>query len=173
MAVKIKIQLDAGAVMPTRATDGSVGYDVRTTYVEKRDYTEYPNDVRYKSWYSCIFSKVKYHIITAFFPRFYICHTGIHIKPEDGYYVELLPNSRWGKRGVITYSPGQIDPDYTGEVMAIFKTLPWWLDWGKIKAGDVIGQFIVRHKLDADFEVTEKLEETERGDGGFGSTENK
>lgn len=173
MAVKIKIQLDAGAVMPTRATDGSVGYDVQTTYVEKREYTEYPSDVRYKPWYIRFFSKVKYYSITAFFPRYYICHTGIHIKPEDGYYVELLPNSRWGKRGVITYSPGQIDPDYTGEVMAIFKTLPWWLDWGKIKAGDVIGQFIVRHKLDADFEVTEKLDETERGNGGFGSTEKK
>ena len=173
MAVKIKIMLEDGATMPTRATDGSVGYDVRATHVEERDRVEYPARVEHKEWYTSIFSKLKHYMAVMCFPRFYVCHTGIHLKPEDGYYVELLPNSRWGKRGVITYSPGQIDPDYTGEVMAIFKTLPWWLDWGKIKAGDVIGQFIVRHKLDADWEVTDKLDETERGDGGFGSTEKK
>lgn len=170
---KIKIMLNNGATMPTRATTDSVGYDVRATYVTPCEYIEYPARVENKEWYTSLFSKLKHYMAVVCFPRIYVCHTGIHLKPEEGYYVELLPNSRWGKRGVITYSPGQIDPDYTGEIIAIFKTLPWWLDWGKISAGDVIGQLIVRHKIDADFERVNKLDETERGEGGFGSTEKK
>lgn len=152
---KIKIMLEDGATMPTRATSGSVGYDVRAIRVDECGDTR--NADGWRGW----------------FYKYVVCHTGIHLQPQDGYYVELLPNSRWGKRGVITYSPGQIDPDYTGEVVAIFKTLPWWLGWGKINVGDVVGQFIVRQKLDADWIVTDKLDETDRADGGFGSTEKK
>ncbi len=170
---KIKIKLDEGASLPTRATDGSVGYDVRAVKVIKCDYVDYVCDTKGVPWYDRLFNRVKEYGIHMMFPRYVTCHTGIHLKPEDGYYVELMPNSRWGKRGVITYSTGQIDPDYTGEVIAIFKLLPWWLSWGQICVGDVVGQFIVRHKLDADFEVVNELEETDRGNGGFGSTEKK
>lgn len=153
--IKIKIKLDEGASIPTRATDGSVGYDVRAIRVDECDSES--NAAGWRSW----------------FYKYVVCHTGIHLQPQDGYYVELLPNSRWGKRGVITYSPGQIDPDYTGEVMAIFKILPWWLSWGKINVGDVVGQLIVRKKYNAAFIQVDSLDETDRGDGGFGSTENK
>lgn len=172
--IKIKVQLDEGAAMPTRAHDTDVGYDVKAIRIEEKDYTEYLNSIERKPtllerllntrW-------IRADLISTIFPRYIVCHTGIHLKPEDGYYVELLPNSRWGKRGVICYSPGQIDPGYTGEVMAIYKPLPWWLGDCKINVGDVVGQFIIRQKLDANFELTNKLDDTDRGDGGFGSTE--
>lgn len=150
--MKIKIKLDDGATIPTRAHATDVGYDVRAISVEE---CEPESNAKY--W-------------GRWFYKYIVCHTGIHIKPEDGYYVELLPNSRWGKRGVICYSPGQIDPGYTGEIMAIYKPLPWWLGGSKINVGDVVGQLIIRPKLDADFIEVDKLDETDRGDGGFGST---
>lgn len=173
MAVKIKIMLDDGATMPTRATDGSVGYDVKATHVQWHDYVEYFTVVTTGRWFERILNLKGIRALSRILPRYVVCHTGIHIQPQDGYYVELLPNSRWGKRGVITYSPGQIDPDYTGEVKAIFKILPWWFGGRAVEVGDVVGQLIIRQKIDADWEVTDKLDETERGDGGFGSTEKK
>lgn len=171
--MKIKIKLDEGATMPTRAHETDVGYDVRAIKIDEEDQTDYLTKIELRP---TLLDRILKRICVratwfgTLFPRYIVCHTGIHIKPEDGYYVELLPNSRWGKRGVICYSPGQIDPGYTGEVMAIYKPLPWWLGGSKINVGDVVGQFIVRHKIDAEFEVTDKLDETDRGDGGFGST---
>lgn len=165
---KIKIMLDPGAVMPTRATDGSVGYDVKclemyivTTDGKKhRVYNE-----EYLYWLAETDIEVS-HVE---------CITGVHVQPEDGYYVVLAPNSRIAKTGIIYGNgEGKIDPDFTGSIKAVLQSVKgsWQVPaMVKFLPGNVIGQLIVLPKIDAEWELTDKLDETKRGDGGFGSTE--
>ena len=163
--MKIKIKLDEGATMPTRAHDTDVGYDIRALSVE-------PSEGRtlYITGYKNEIARGSHNFSYITFNNYVVVHTGVHIQPEPGYYAELIPNSRWGKRSYICYSPGIIDPGYTGEIIAIFKPHPWDEVEDSINPGDVVGQLIIRKKYDAEFEVTDKLDETDRGEGGFGST---
>lgn len=152
--VKFNIQLGEDAELPVQAHDTDVGYDVKMTwYALKKD------DNTGK-------------------PLYIIAHTGVHVQPVDpDYYIEIVPNSRLAKRPfVLGNSVGIIDPGYTGEVMFIFKVLDWATDADideYFKAGNVIGQFIVRKRYEAEFSIVQKLGDTERGTGGFGSTVNK
>ena len=164
---KIKIKLDPGASMPTRATDGSVGYDVKSVklYLIHDDgaetICETPEQIK-STWYN---NRISYFKID----------TGIHVTPEDGYYVELVPNSRQGKTSLRwNASIGVIDPDYTGSIKIMVSTTLNECnpnDLAKLLPGNVVGQLIIRPKIDAEWEVTNKLDETQRGDCGFGSTE--
>ena len=154
--------------MPTRATKGSVGYDVKCLelYGVHTDGTKYRiYDEDYIDY--MIEKKIGFHHLEV--------NTGVHVQPEDGYYVELVPNSRLGKLNVIYgNSIGVIDPDYTGAIRVLLNTTkPFWDDdvIKKFLPGNVVGQLIVRQKFDAEWELTDKLDETVRGDGGFGSTE--
>ena len=170
MAVKIKIMLDDGASMPTRATDGSVGYDVRSTalYVVDGDGDKL----------KCYTEDDLYNLVECGHQANYIeVHTGVHVQPEDGYHVELFPNSRIGKLKVIYgNSIGLIDPDYTGGIRVILNNTDdaWHVsEVIKFLPSNVVGQLVIRKKYDAEWELTNKLDETVRGDGGFGSTEKK
>lgn len=177
--VKIKIVLDDGAYMPTRATDGSVGYDVigisaKLITLDDRivpftDYTEINQGVYVAD------ANGDYQRIRSAFKRVVI-DTGIHVQPADGYYVELVPNSRLAKTG-LSYgnSFGVIDPDYTGSIKCILNISDTATteDIESVAPGNVIGQLIIRKKYDAIFEQVEHLDATQRGDGGFGSTAGK
>jgi len=73
-------------------------------------------------------------------------------------------------RGIVTVlnAPGTIDADYRGEVKVILINLgnvPF-----EIKKGDRIAQIIFKRTVRASWEEVEGLPETERGEGGFGST---
>lgn len=148
-----KIKLDKGATMPTRAHASDVGYDLTAVDVA----------VAYRrNGKENIIWKVQ-------------IDTGVHVTPPPGYYVEVVPNSRLAKTPfVFANSIGIIDPEYTGSIKI-------WLnaDFGLTNEhlipnpGDVVAQLIIRKKHDAIFEQVDDLEETERGDGGFGSTERK
>ena len=165
---KIKIKLDPGAAMPTRATEGSVGYDVKCLelYVvtpkgkKHRVYNE-----EYLYWLAETDIELSHLEIV----------TGVHVQPEDGYYVELVPNSRLGKTGLVYgNSIGVIDPDYTGSIKVLLQSVVgvWQVPhMVKFLPDNVVGQLIIRKKIDAEWELTDKLDETVRGDGGFGSTE--
>ena len=165
---KIKIKLDEGAVMPTRAHSSDVGYDVKCLefYLVSRfgDKTR----IYDKNHLDLALSRVStvHHVEID---------TGVHVQPEDGYYVELVPNSRIGKTQLIYgNSFGVIDPEYTGSMKVMLNCVSeCWLrdDLGKFLPNNVVGQLIVRKKLDAEFTVVDELDTTVRGDGGFGSTE--
>lgn len=164
---KIKIMLDDGAAMPTRATDGSVGYDVKSMKLS----------LMHENGAETICDTFDQINHTLFESR--ICYlkidTGIHVTPEDGYFIELVPNSRQGKTSLCwNASIGVIDVDYTGSIkILVSTTLSKWNPAvvKKLLPGNVVGQLIILPKIDAEWEVTDKLDETERGDGGFGSTE--
>lgn len=77
-------------------------------------------------------------------------------------------SSIWKTGMVLCNSVGTVDEDYRGEVKFYFyhvnKGLP------RYKVGDRIGQLKIGFTLPVEFEVTDSLEDTERGVDGFGST---
>lgn len=151
------IVLDNGAQMPTRAHSTDVGYDVRATSVSyqlDKSFDKGGRIVRYE------------------------CGTGLHICPPRGYHFELLANSRIAKMGlVIPNGIGLIDPDYTGEIKVFLVPAAGVplrsLKEAQISRGDVVGQLVLRKTHDAAFCEVPALLTTERGNGGFGSTDEK
>ena len=65
-------------------------------------------------------------------------------------------------------SPGTIDADYRGELMVLLANLG--SDPVVIRRGERIAQLVIAPVVQARFELVADLEDTERGEGGFGST---
>lgn len=94
--------------------------------------------------------------------------TGIKVSPPPGYYIEIIPRSSLSKSGfVLTNSVGVIDPTYTGNILVSLTKID---KDAKIKLPFRCVQMVVRKFISLDLEEVGSLEETERGDGGFGST---
>lgn len=94
---------------------------------------------------------------------------------DTGVHVELPPNtvgmlkSKSGlnvKHGIT--SEGVIDVGYTGSIRV--KLYNHSFKPYRVKTGDKISQLVIMPVLHFPFELADELEETERGDGGFGST---
>ena len=93
--------------------------------------------------------------------------TGLTVKPEDGCYIRVAPRSSYALRDIHAVA-GVVDADYRGEVkVALFNASPHDIP---LKKGSKIAQLIEEKIAIAPIEVVEDLDETVRGDGGFGST---
>jgi dUTP pyrophosphatase len=97
--------------------------------------------------------------------------TGFSIALPPGYEAQVRPRSGLAIRFGVTClnSPGTIDADYRGEVQVVlanFGTEPF-----VIRRGDRIAQIIVAPVARATFDVVDELPLTQRGSGGFGSTD--
>ena len=97
-------------------------------------------------------------------------HTGIALELPDGYAGLIYPRSGLAsKRGLAPANKvGVVDPDYRGEVMVALhnhSNLPQ-----TVSDGERIAQLVITPFLRVEFEVSEALSDTERGEGGFGST---
>ncbi|MHB1361718.1 MAG: dUTP diphosphatase, partial [Thermoleophilia bacterium] len=68
----------------------------------------------------------------------------------------------------LTNSPGLIDSNYRGEIMVIVQNTG--RDDFEIRKGDRIAQLVVMPVAQAEFEAVDKLPESGRGEGGFGSS---
>lgn len=148
----MKIMLDKGAIMPTRAHDTDAGLDL---YARE--------------------SKVVPAGGSAVFD------TGVHIELKNaGYFGQccqyVIPITTIGflksKSGLnvkhnIT-SEGVIDMGYTGSI--VVKLYNHGKEDYQVNAGDKISQLVILPILTPSLEVVDKLEDTERGDNGFGST---
>lgn len=96
--------------------------------------------------------------------------TGIAIHIADpGYAAMILPRSGLGHKGLILGNTiGLIDSDYQGEIiLSVWNRSP---DPIRINQMDRIAQLIIVPVIQPVFNFVESFEETERGDGGFGST---
>ncbi|MDY7029607.1 MAG: dUTP diphosphatase [Spirochaetota bacterium] len=99
-----------------------------------------------------------------------IVPTGITIEIPEGYEAQIRPRSGLANRHGITVlnSPGTIDADYRGEVKIIL------INTGDtdftINPGDRIAQIVFSPVIRAEFYPNARLSETDRGEGGFGST---
>lgn len=96
--------------------------------------------------------------------------TGFAIAIPHGYEVQVRPRSGLAFRHGITClnTPGTIDSDYRGEVKVILANLGQ--EAFDVRRGERIAQLVPAPVLRADFVEVAALEETERGEGGFGST---
>ena len=96
--------------------------------------------------------------------------TGLRMAIPEGYEVQVRPRSGLAlKHGIsLPNTPGTIDSDYRGEVGVILINLG--RDPFVVTHGERIAQMIVAPVLQADFTLSEELDETARGAGGFGST---
>lgn len=141
--MKINGTVEAGAVLPAYETAGSAGADLRAHLNEPVVLN--PGDRT-------------------------LVPTGIRLQIPVGYEGQVRPRSGLAARHGITVlnSPGTIDSDYRGEVRIILANL------GKepftIADGERIAQLIISPVVKAEFTKVDSLDDSRRGEGGFGST---
>ena len=94
--------------------------------------------------------------------------TGLRIALPLGYEAQVRPRSGLAlKRGItVLNAPGTIDADYRGEIGVILINLSQ--DSFVINDGERIAQLVIAAYEQAEFEAVESLDQTERGEGGFG-----
>jgi dUTP diphosphatase len=142
ITIRVK-RLDEGNYLPlpTYASEGSSGLDIRAAVPE----AVYLNPGEIK-----------------------LIPTGLAVSIPPGFEAQIRPRSGLALRhgiGMVN-SPGTIDSDYRGEIAIIL------INWGKtpyvIRNGDRIAQMVISRTYHAEIIVTEELDGTERGAGGFG-----
>ena len=97
--------------------------------------------------------------------------TGLHIQLPDGYEAQVRPRSGLTLQNGIICILGTVDADYTGSIGIIIINLS--KDKFVINDGDRIAQLVIKRVEQAEFELVDKLDETERGNNGFGHTGTK
>lgn len=99
--------------------------------------------------------------------------TGLYIELPEGFEAQIRPRSGLAaKYGIsVTNSPGTIDADYRGEIKVLLVNLsnePF-----TINPGERIAQMVISRFEKVEWQEVEVLDESERGEGGFGSTGRK
>ena len=99
-----------------------------------------------------------------------VVKTGLFISLQQGYEAQIRPRSGLAlKKGItVLNSPGTIDADYRGEIGVILINLSD-SDF-EINTGGRIAQMIIAKHQTIEWEAVDKLDESVRGDKGFGST---
>ena len=146
--VKIK-KLNEKAQIPFKAHANDAGYDL---YATSKEYDKYQNIVY---------------------------GTGLAFEIPQGYVGLVFPRSSNAKKDMIlTNCVGVIDSCYRGEVFLKFKRLlthsnfneRTWYDEREYEIGERVGQIIIMPYPEIEFIESEKLSDSERGEGGYGST---
>lgn len=142
MKAEIKIISKSG-ILPTYETDGSAGADLRA-YIDE-PVTLQPGERR-------------------------LVPTGLFVELPVGVEAQIRARSGMAiKYGIsLVNGIGTVDSDYRGEwniPLINFSNEPY-----TINNGDRIAQVVFANYVKGEFVVTEKIDETERGDGGFGHT---
>lgn len=96
--------------------------------------------------------------------------TGLFIQLPEGYEAQIRPRSGLAvKHGIsIVNAPGTIDADYRGEIRVVLVNLS--NEIFTINDGERICQMVISKHEKVDWSEVEVLDETERGNGGFGHT---
>ena len=96
--------------------------------------------------------------------------TGLHIALPVGYEAQIRPRSGLALKHGITVlnTPGTVDADYRGEIMVLLVNLSD-ADF-TVNDGERIAQMVIAQHEQGEFLVVSELDETERGEGGYGHT---
>jgi dUTP pyrophosphatase len=96
--------------------------------------------------------------------------TGLHVALPMGVEAQIRPRSGLAiKQGITCLNtPGTIDSDYRGEIKVILINLS--NETQTIRNGDRIAQMVIARYESAQWQQVESLENSHRGEGGFGST---
>lgn len=99
-----------------------------------------------------------------------IVPTGLYFEIPAGYEIQVRPRSGLAAKHGITVlnSPGTIDADYRGELKVILVNLS--SEPFVIESGERIAQIVLAAHAHIEWEETSELSDSERGEGGFGST---
>lgn len=140
--MNLKIISKSG-IMPKYETAGSAGFDIRA-YIEE-PMTLAPGERK-------------------------LVPTGLYFQLEPGYEAQVRARSGLAiKKGIgLVNGIGTIDSDYRGEVCV--PLINWGQDDFVIENGDRIAQVVIAKYEQVTFELTDAINETERGAGGFGHT---
>lgn len=143
MQVEIKIVNVSPNPLPDYATCGSAGVDLRAHLYEPLSLAPLEKQ---------------------------LIQTGISIELPEGYEGQIRPRSGLAfKQGITCLnSPGTIDSDYRGEIKIILINLSG--EQQVIHPGDRIAQLVVQKVEKIHWNQVNTLTETQRSDGGFGST---
>ncbi len=97
--------------------------------------------------------------------------TGLFLELPEGYEAQVRPRSGLAiKNGIsVLNAPGTIDADYRGEIGVILVNLS--TEDFSINNGDRIAQMVIAKYETAEWQEVAEINETERGAGGFGSTQ--
>lgn len=141
--VKIKIVNRGRQQLPAYATELSAGMDLRANINE-----------------SITLNPMERRIIP----------TGLYMALPPGYEAQVRPRSGLAfKHGItVLNSPGTIDADYRGEIGVLLVNLsnePF-----VITEGERIAQMVIARHEQGQFEEVDQLDQTERGEGGYGHT---
>ena len=102
-----------------------------------------------------------------------IYHTGVHVALPEDYEMEIRPRSSITKtKSIIQNAPGTVDEGYRGEIMVVTRRIDRYGDPSYSK-GDKVAQLLIRRRERIVWDQVGSLEdlgESERGNGGFGST---
>lgn len=148
MKINIK-KLNDTAIIPTRGSEYAAGYDLYAGCVDEKNLEE----VNVISPYSTM--KI---------------HTGIAMEIPEGYFGAIFARSGLAtKQGLRPANcVGVIDSDYRGEIIVALRNDS--ASEQTITSGERIAQIVIMPYLPVEFEEVDSLKDTERGDGGFGST---
>ena len=96
--------------------------------------------------------------------------TGLHIELPEGYEAQVRPRSGLAfKKGItVLNSPGTIDADYRGDIGVIL--INHSNQEFAVNSGDRIAQLVISKFEKVDWETSDEINSTSRGDSGFGST---
>lgn len=96
--------------------------------------------------------------------------TGLHVALPEGYEAQVRPRSGLALKHGLTVlnAPGTIDADYRGEIGVVLINLSQ--EDFTINDGERIAQLVVARYEQVEFSLVETLDETERGEGGYGHT---
>ena len=96
--------------------------------------------------------------------------TGLHIALPDGYEAQIRPRSGLAAKYGVTVlnTPGTIDADYRGEIKVILVNLS--NETFMVKNGERVCQMVIAKYEKVEWKETDNLDDTERGEGGFGHT---
>lgn len=144
MEIHLKIKLDSGAFMPERAHADDAGLDLFI-----------PDDI---STRLCPAVPSGCRVIID---------TGVHVAIPKGYVGKIEPKSSLMKKHGVLIA-GTIDSGYTGSIHVI--AFNFGGEFLKLEPGMKIAQLVIYPIITPELVWVDKLEETERGDGGFGST---
>jgi dUTP pyrophosphatase len=142
-AIPIRIINQSEHPLPTYATSGSSGMDLRA-------FIPHP----------AVLQPMERMLVA----------TGIFIEIPEGYEAQVRPRSGLAiKQGITCLNtPGTIDSDYRGEIKVILVNLSG--EEQAIKNGDRIAQLVIQKVEKAEWVPADHITETKRNDGGFGHT---
>ena len=141
--VVIKVKNTSNNDLPAYATEGSAGMDIRANLQE-----------------AVTLRPLQRQMIS----------TGLFIEIPEGYEAQVRPRSGLANKQGITClnSPGTVDSDYRGEIKVILINLSD--EEQIINHGDRIAQMVFAKTETVKLHLVQQLNETQRGEGGFGHT---